>query len=247
MLEFGDNSQDDIKGAIKFVNVSFAYEKQDMLRDVSFSIKPQSFTTIVGKSGNGKSTIFRLLLRLYKVNKGTVLLDGVDIYDYSKEVYANNVSIVTQKPFIFDMSIRENLNLVDPNHENQVAACKRVGIHDYIMSLKDGYNTKLVHDGEDMSGGEKQLLAFARTLLSGAEVLLFDEVTATLDINTSKQVFKIMQDLKKDHTVLVITHNPELMRASDDILVVNKGKIVGKGSHTSLMRKNKYYQVLQNT
>jgi ATP-binding cassette subfamily B protein len=244
MLEFGGNQQDDVRGEVKFVNVSFSYEKQTMLRNVSFDISPRSFTTIVGKSGNGKSTIFRLLLRLYRVNKGSILLDNVNIYDYSKEVYASNVSIVTQKPFIFDMSIRENLNLVDPNHEHQVAACKRVGIHDYIMNLKDGYNTKLIRDAETMSGGQRQLLAFARTLLSKAEVLLFDEVTATLDMNTSKQVFKIMQDLKKDHTVLVITHNPELMKISDDILVVNKGKIVGKGAHSVLIKKNKYYQVL---
>lgn len=245
MLEFGDNRKDDIKGGIRFIDVSFAYEKQEMLKNINFNIEPHSFTAIVGKSGNGKSTIFRLLLRLYKINKGSILLDDINIYDFSKDVFPGVVSIVTQKPFIFDMSIRENLNLVDSNQENQIAACKRVGVHDYIMSLKDGYNTRLISDAENMSGGEKQLLAFARTLLAKAEILLFDEVTSNLDTNTSKQIFRIMQNLKKDHTVLVITHNPELMKMADDIIVINAGKMVGRGTHNSLMRSNKYYRILQ--
>lgn len=245
MLDFGDNSNDFIKGKIEFKNVSFIYEKNVTMKNVSFTIEPNSFTAIVGKSGSGKSTIFRLLLRLYKVTKGSILLDGESIYDYTKEVYASNVSIVTQKPFIFDMSIRENLNLVDSNHEHQIEACKRAGIHDYIMSLKDGYNTKLVRDAENISSGQKQLIALARTLLSKSEVLLFDEVTSSLDLNTSKKVMEILKDLKKDHTILMITHKPALMKMADKIYVVDNGKIVGKGTHKELMENNKYYQVLQ--
>lgn len=187
MLEFGTNNTDLIKGKVEFKHVTFNYEKQVSLDNVSFTINPHSLTAIVGKSGHGKSTIFRLLLRLYKINKGAILLDDISIYDYSKEIYSSNVSIVTQKPFIFDMSIRENFNLVDSNLEHQIEACKRVGIHDYIMSLKDGYNTKLVRDAENISTGQKQLIALARTLLSKSEVLLFDEVTSSLDMTTSKK------------------------------------------------------------
>lgn len=245
MLEFGNNDNDFIKGKVEFKNVTFNYEKQVSLDNVSFTINPHTLTAIVGKSGHGKSTIFRLLLRLYKLNKGAILLDDVSIYDYSKEVYSSNVSIVTQKPFIFDMSIRENFNLVDSNHEHQVEACKRVGIHDYIMSLKDGYNTKLVRDAENISTGQKQLIALARTLLSKSEVLLFDEVTSSLDVNTSKKIINILKDLKKDHTVIMITHKPDLMKVADEIMVINKGKLVGKGRHEELMKKNKYYQILQ--
>lgn len=245
MLDFGDNNNDYIKGKVEFKNVSFMYEKQEILKNVSFEIKPQSFTAIVGKSGSGKSTIFRLLLRLYKANKGTILLDDENIYDYTREVYSSNVSIVTQKPFIFDMSIRENLNLVDSNHEHQIEACKRVGIHDYIMSLKDGYNTKLVADAENISNGQKQLIALARTLLSKSEVLLFDEVTSSLDINTSKHVMNILKDLKRDHTILMITHKPALMKMADDVIVINHGKLVGRGKHKDLLKDNKYYQILQ--
>lgn len=245
MLDFGNNDNDYIKGKIEFRNVSFTYEKQEVLKNVSFEIKPQSFTAIVGKSGSGKSTIFRLLLRLYKADKGTILLDDESIYDYTKEVYSSNVSIVTQKPFIFDMSIRENFNLVDSNHEHQIEACKRVGIHDYIMNLKDGYNTKLIADAENISNGQKQLIALARTLLSKSEVLLFDEVTSSLDINTSKHVINVLKDLKRDHTILMITHKPALMKLADDIIVIDHGKLVGRGNNKTLLKDNKYYQLLQ--
>lgn len=143
------------------------------------------------------------------------------------------------------MSIRENLSLVDSNHENQIAACKRAGIHDYIMSLKDGYNTKLVSDAENISSGQKQLIALARTLLSKSEVLLFDEVTSSLDMNTSKQIINILKDLKQDHTILMITHKPQLMKMADEIIVIDKGRLVGKGKHKELIENNKYYQILQ--
>ena len=245
MLHFGSNDNDYIKGKIEFKNVSFTYEKQEVLKNVSFEIEPQSFTAIVGKSGSGKSTIFRLLLRLYKADKGTILLDGESIYDYTKEVYSSNISIVTQKPFIFDMSIRENFNLVDSNHEHQIEACKRVGIHDYIMSLKDGYNTKLIADAENISNGQKQLIALARTLLSKSEVLLFDEVTSSLDINTSKHVMNVLKDLKRDHTILMITHKPALMKLADDVIVIDHGRLVGRGNNKTLLKDNKYYQLLQ--
>lgn len=245
ILEYGSNATDEILGGIVFKNIYFNYEKQDILKNINFTIKPQSFVAIVGKSGSGKSTIFRLLLRLYKPDKGLITLDDVDIYDYDKSVYSSNVSIVTQKPFIFDMSIRENLNLVDSNQKNQIEACKRAGIHDFIMSLKDGYNTKLVADAENISSGQKQLIALARTLLSKSEVLLFDEVTSTLDLNTSKKIIAIMKDLKKDHTILMITHKPSLMKMADRIIVIDRGKKVGDGSHSELMKNNVYYQALQ--
>lgn len=245
MIQFGNNNNDFIKGKIEFKKVSFTYDKQEIMKNVSFKIEPKSFVAIVGKSGSGKSTIFRLLLRLYKTNKGTILLDDENIYDYTKEVYSSNVSIVTQKPYIFDMSIRENLNLVDSNKNNQIEACKKAGIHDYIMSLKDGYNTKLVSDAENISTGQKQLISLARTLLSKSEVLLFDEVTSSLDLNTSKEIMNILKELKKEHTVLMITHKPELMKLADEIIVIDHGKLVGYGVHRALVKNNKYYQDLQ--
>ena len=245
MLTFGQNENNDIFGNIIFENVSFTYEQNLILDNVNFDIENKSLTAIVGKSGSGKSTIFRLLLRLYKLDKGNIYIDGINIYDYSKEVYSSNVSIATQKPFIFNMSIRDNLNLVDSNKKRQIEACKRVGIHDFIMSLPKGYNTLLKEDATDISGGQKQLISLARTLLSKSEILLFDEITASLDPNTAKQVTKVLKDLKKDHTVIMITHKPKLMRLADEVIVIDKGKVVGIGNHKKLIKDNKYYQLLQ--
>ncbi len=245
MLSFGNNITDDIFGNVIFENVSFTYENKLILNNISFDIHANSLTAIVGKSGSGKSTIFRLLLRLYKLDKGNIYIDGINIYEYSNKIYSSNVSITTQKPFIFNMSIKENLSLIDSNHEHQVEACKRVGIHNFIMSLPKGYNTILKEDAVDISGGQKQLIALARTLLSKSEILLFDEVTASLDPNTAKHVMNVLKNLKKDHTVIMITHKPKLMKMADNILVIDHGKIVGNGKHKELIKNNKYYKLLQ--
>ena len=245
MLSFGNNITDDIFGNVSFENVSFTYENKLILNNISFDIHANSLTAIVGKSGSGKSTIFRLLLRLYKLDKGNIYIDGINIYEYSNKIYSSNVSITTQKPFIFNMSIKENLSLIDSNHEHQVEACKRVGIHNFIMSLPKGYNTILKEDAVDISGGQKQLIALARTLLSKSEILLFDEVTASLDPNTAKHVMNVLKNLKKDHTVIMITHKPKLMKMADNILVIDHGKIVGNGKHKELIKNNKYYKLLQ--
>ena len=243
-LEFGGYDNDDIKGEITFENVSFTYGRKPLMKNVSFHIAPCSLTGIVGKSGSGKSTIFKLLLRLYKPTRGKIFIDGKNIFDYNEKVHATNVSIVNQKPFVFDMTIRENLSLVDSNFEHQVEACKRAGVHDDIMRLEKGYNTKLVGDGENLSAGQKQLLSLARTLLSKSEILLFDEVTSALNADMTTEIIDVLQKLKKDHTVLVITHKPEVMRKMDELIVIDHGSLVGRGTHKNLLR-NKYYQLLQ--
>ncbi|HIR48991.1 MAG TPA: ABC transporter ATP-binding protein [Candidatus Faecimonas gallistercoris] len=244
MLEFGNNLEDNIGGDIIFDKVTFKYENNISLDKVSFEIEPNKITAIVGESGSGKSTIFRLLLRLYKINSGHIYIDGIDIYDYGSKVYPSNISIATQKPFIFNMSIKDNLSLVDKNTSNQINACKRVGIHDFIMSLPKGYNTILSEDATNISGGQKQLISMARTLLSKAEILLFDEVTSALDPNTTKHIIKVSKDLKKDHTVVIITHKSDLMKAADNLIVIDKGKVKGIGKHKKLLVENRYYQRL---
>ncbi len=244
MLEFGEYLEDNIFGDIIFDNVTFKYENNISLNKVSFEIEPNKLTAIVGESGSGKSTIFRILLRLYKIDSGHVYIDGVDIYDYNSKVYPSNVSIATQRPFIFNMSIKDNLSLVDKNISNQIKACKRVGIHDFIMSLPKGYNTILREDAKNISGGQKQLISIARTLLTNSEILLFDEVTSSLDPETALKIERVLQNLKKDHTILVITHKKELMKLADQLIVLNNGKVVGIGTHKELIATNKYYQEL---
>ena len=246
-LSFGDNELDEIEGIVKFKNVNFTYKQYNKgsVKNINLIIKPNEITALVGHSGSGKTTLTNLLLRKNKIDSGKILIDGQDIYDYSKKIYSKNVVGVSQSPFIFDMSIRQNLGLIDSNVSNQIEACKRVGIHDYIMSLPKGYNTLLSDNTSDFFGGQKQLLAIARTLLSKAEILIFDEVTSSLDTVLVDKIKEIFDDLKLDHTIIIITHKKDVMKIADKIVVLNKGKIVGMGTHDELMKDNSYYIDLQ--
>ena len=158
------------EGNVCFENVSFGYENTNVLHNFNINIQPNSITALVGKSGSGKSTVFNLLTRFYKPKNGKITLDGTDIFDFSQSAYSENVSVIRQDPFIFNMSIYENLALISPDMDKIISVCKRVHIHDYIMSLPDQYNTVLNEDATDLSGGQKQRLAIARTLLKGYSV-----------------------------------------------------------------------------
>lgn len=246
MIKFGANDNDVIHGTIDFKHVSFGYKEKSTLKDINLHVEPYTITALVGKSGCGKSTIFRLLLRLYKINVGEILIDGINIYEYSKNSYFSNVSVVNQKPFMFDMSIRDNLNLIDSNRKNQIAVCKRVGIHDRIMKLPKKYNTVLHETGDELSYGEKQLLSLARTLLSRAEVLLFDEITSALDHKTTEHIAKLLLDLKKDHTIIMVTHKPEMMAYADQLIVLRDGRIVIKGEQEKVIANDYFQELIQN-
>ena len=244
-ITYGNIYNDNINGIIEFENVRFGYDSKEIIKGINFKIESNSLTAIVGQSGTGKTSIINLLLRLYKPSSGKILIDGVDIFDYSKDIYKSNVSVVNQKPFIFNMSIKKNLDFVDSNMHNQIEACRRVGIHDFITSLPQGYNTILRENANNISGGQKQLISLARTLLSKSEILLFDEITSSLDHDTASHIDLVLKDLKKDHTILMITHKPELMKKADRIIVLHEGKIVGDGKHKDLIENNEYYRWLQ--
>ena len=247
MRKFGSHSKDNIDGKIEFRNVSLSYDqKRRVLKNADFIIPPHSLVSIVGRSGAGKTSILRLMARLFKPSSGKVLLDDIDINEYTPEVFASNVTVVSQSPFMFNMTIRENLSLVNPEHDAQVAACKEVGVHDFIVNLRNGYDTKLNGDTKIIPPSKKQLIALARALLSEAEVILLDEVTASTDINTSEKIVKIIHQLKEKHTVIMTTHDPSIMRKSDRIIVIEDGKVVGQGTHKTLLSRNKYYRNIQN-
>ncbi len=246
-IEFGLNENDYINGLVKFKNVNFSYKSKNKgnIEKISFTALPNKITALVGHSGSGKTTITDLLLRKYKIDSGQILIDNENIYDFSNKVYSTNVVGVNQTPFIFNMSIRKNLSLIDPDIDNQIEACKRVGLHDYIMSLPKGYNTILSENANNFSGGQKQLLAIARTLLSKAEIIIFDEVTSSLDTILVEKIKEIFENLKLDHTIIIVTHKKDIMQIADKIIVLNQGKIVGQGTHKQLMKDNHYYIDIQ--
>lgn len=242
----GTNSINNVNGVIEFRKVYFSYTDLPTLKNITFSIKPNNLTVIAGKTGSGKTTIFNLLLKLLRPNRGEILLDGVNINLLKHNDYLKNISIVNQDTFMFNLSIRENLNLVNKDHDLQIEVCKKIGIHNFIMSLPKGYDTVLDSNSTNLSGGQKRLLSLARTVLKGTKILLFDEVTSSLDPKTTDDIINILYDLCNDHTVIVITHKKELMKRADKLILINKGKKVGEGKHKDLIKYNNYYKKLQN-
>lgn len=245
-IDFGDIDNDYINGRVEFKNVIYEIKNKRILDKVSFKIYPNEITTIVGHSGSGKTTIINLLYRLNRIKSGEILIDNESIYNYTKDVYTSNVSGVYQKPFVFDMSIRDNLSLIDSDTKNQIEVCKRVGIHDFIESLPRGYNTVIGEDAHLLSDGQKQLLAIARSLLSKSEILLLDEITSNIDPTATTIIRDVLVDLKTDHTIIMITHKPEMMEISDRIIVLDKGKVVSKGTNNDVYRKSELYRELRN-
>lgn len=246
-IEFGISENDYISGLVEFKKVGFSYKAKNegKIENISFTAEPNKITALVGRSGSGKTTVINLLLRKYRLDYGNIYIDGESIYGYSKRIYAKNIVAVNQSPFMFTMSIRKNLSLIDSNFNHQIEACKRVGIHDYIISLPDGYNTILVDNASNLSGGQKQLLSIARTLLSDAEILVFDEVTSSLDPLLVEKMKEVFDNLKQDHTIILITHRKDVMQIADKIVVLNKGLLVGQGTHLELMKDNSYYIDIQ--
>ena len=243
-IDFGDINNDYINGVVEFKNVSYEIKNKKILDKVSFKAYPNEINVIVGHSGSGKSTIINLLYRLKRIKSGEILIDDESIYNYTKDVYASNVSGVFQKPFVFEMSIKDNLSLIDSDYKNQVEACKRVGLHEFIMNLPKGYNTILTEEQCILSDGQKQLLAIARALLSKSEILLLDELTSNIDPSSTTKVGEILVDLKTDHTILLVTHKPEMMALADHVIVLDNGKVVCKGLNKDVYQKSSLYREL---
>lgn len=245
-LKYGELDTKDIYGAIEFKNVTLTLNKKEVLHNINLRIDHNEVVAIVGETGSGKSMMLNLLLRLYEPTMGKIKLDNIDIFDFSKKSYSSILSVVTQKPFIFNMSIRKNLNFVDTNIQNQIDACKKAGIHDFIESLPNGYNTILRENGSNISGGQKQMISIARTILTKSEILLLDDITTSLDPDTAKLVPELIDNLKDNHTIIMVTKKPDLMKVADRIVVLDNGKINAVGTHKELIKNNEIYQMLQS-
>ena len=215
---------------------------------MSFKIKPNERIAFVGKSGAGKSTIFSLITKLYNTKDGEILLDNVNIKDLTCSSIRDNMSIITQNPYIFNFSIKDNLLLAkeDATMDEIKEACKTACIDDYIMTLPEKYETKVGENGVILSGGQKQRLAIARALLMKTEIILFDEATSALDNETQSKIQEAINNLKGEYTVLIVAHRLSTIIDSDRIFVIDDGKILDSGSHKELLKKCEYYKNLYN-
>ena len=245
--KFGKKHIDNIKGDFEFKNVSFGYDnKKKVLDKISFKIKHNETVSFVGKSGAGKTTIFNLLAKMYDIDSGEILIDGINIKELDCDSVRGNISIITQNPYIFNMTIRENLTIVKDGltEEEMIEACKTAMLDEFIESLPDKYDTLVGEGGLSLSGGQRQRLAIARALVQKTKIILFDEATSALDNETQKGIQEAINNMKDDYTILIIAHRLSTVINSDKIMIVDDGKIVATGTHEELLKTNKEYKKL---
>ena len=241
----------DIKGEVEFEHVSFSYNDESdkyVLDDVSFQIKPGETIALVGPTGAGKTTIVNLISRFYDSKKGRVLIDGYDIKEVSLYSLRRQMGIMTQDNFLFSGTIKDNIRYgkLNATDEEIIAAAKAVNAHDFIMKLEKGYDTEISERGARLSIGQRQLLAFARTMVSEPRILILDEATSSIDTHTEILVQQGIEELLKGRTSFVIAHRLSTIKKADKIFVVDKGKICEAGNHEELMeRKGAYYELYQ--
>lgn len=243
---YGNKRVNELSGKIEFKNVYFKYEKDSVLKGVSFNIEPKDTVAIVGKSGSGKTTIVNLISKIYEVDKGSILLDGNNINDLDKYSIRNNISVISQKPYLFNMTIKENLLLVSPNaSQKQIEnVCKICELHDYIMNLPKKYNTLVGEGGVTLSGGECQRVAIARALLMKTNIILFDEATSALDNETQENIQKAINNISSEYTIIIIAHRLSTIKNCNKIIVIDDGKVSGIGTHNELYKNNEIYKSL---
>ena len=247
---FGNEKINKVKGIIEFKNVSFSYPDEDnILNDFNIKLEPNKKIAIVGKSGQGKSTLFNLITRVFDVKEGLITLDDINIKDLTEEELRKHISIIRQEPFIFNRTILENFKIINKDIELEEIRkyTKMSYLDDYIMSLPNGYDTVLGEGGVNLSGGQKQRLSIARTLAKNSEVILFDEATSALDNSSQDYIKKTIDNLIKDHTVVIVAHRLSTIMDADIIYLVDKGKVVDSGTHNELLKTNKTYKNLYET
>lgn len=244
---FGNTNINNMKGIIKFKDVSFSYPNEEkVLDDFNLIIEPNKKIAIVGASGQGKSTLFNLITRLFDANAGTISIDDVNILDISEECLRKNVSIIRQEPFIFNRTILENFKIIDENIKLKDVKkyVKEAYLDEYIESLPKKYDTLLGEGGVNLSGGQKQRLAIARTLAKNSKIILFDEATSALDNNSQEFIKKSIDNLVKNHTVVIVAHRLSTIIDADVIYVIDKGRVIASGTHNQLLTSCDYYKNL---
>ena len=237
------------RGDIEFKNVSFSYDgKRDVLKNISFSVKNGESIAFVGATGSGKSSIMNLFLRFYDYDRGEILIDGVNIKDYSSKELRNSVGLVLQDPFLYHGTVESNIKMYNESltSEDVIEAAKFVDAHNFIDKLEDKYDSLVTERGSTFSSGERQLLTFARTIASKPKILILDEATANIDSETEELIQHSLEKMRKGRTTIAIAHRLSTIQDSNCIYVLDKGEIIESGTHDELIAlKGNYYKMYQ--
>ncbi len=238
-----------IKGHVKFENVSFSYGQEPVLKNVTFEAKPGETIALLGTTGSGKSSVISLIPRFYDINEGKLAIDNHDVRDVKIKSLRKHIGIVHQETFLFSTTIKENIAYSTPkaNMEEIIHAAKLAEAHDFITSFPEGYNTVIGERGSTLSGGQKQRIAIARALLKDPKILILDDSTSSVDIETEYQIQKALQALLKDRTTFVITQRLSTIKNAHKIIVLDEGQIMEIGTHDELMKKNGLYKRIHET
>ena len=230
--KFGSQSLSSINGVVEFNNVSFKYENSKFfLKNISFKNFPNKKTALVGKSGSGKSTIMKLMLHYYDNYSGSIKIDGIDLKEIDKKSLIDNISVVYQDPFIFNLSIKDNILLSneDATNEEFENACKKAKLDEFVLQMPDGYDTIINDKSTNLSGGQKQRIAIARAIIKNSKIILFDEPTSALDKENTEYIKDLIDELSVDKTVIVVSHDMKLIKDFDDIIYIKDGIIEKQG------------------
>lgn len=248
--KFGQYNDTNFKGNVSFKNVTFGYDKENIiLKNFNLDIKTNKKVAIVGPSGQGKSTIFNLLTRIFDPIDGDIYIDDINIKDLTADNLRKTISIIRQEPFLFNKTIKDNFLFVNPNltDKEMIEYCKKAKIHDYIMTLPNRYDTLLGEGGVYLSGGQKQRIAIARALIKNSKIILFDEATSALDNISQDYIKKTIDELSISHTVIIVAHRLSTIDDADVINVVNEGKVVATGTKDELLETSDIFKMLYNS